>query len=287
MTLIENPTPKPGESKQDFISRCIPYVKKEHPSWKQDKVSAVCYSIWNRKSQNSEYEIFTDDAVMIFEKPKENMQEETNSENQEKENQEQPESTKMVAVIGDRFMNGGYLSFEELEKCYKNWENTLHDINHMGTSTGFFLMQQDITYFVGFHKNVKLNKETKEVTMEIVGEESTQYYKAWKGFVNLCEKAGLIPNVSVTYYAKRKLVKASELPSSVDWKTEGYNEDDMVPILEGVQPVCVSTVFRGRCNDKDGCGIKNAEICDCQENLENDFKEQIERIKAKEKKLNK
>ena len=47
------PNPKPGESKDKFIGRCIPYVKKEHPDWKQDKCVAVCYSLWRKKHPGS------------------------------------------------------------------------------------------------------------------------------------------------------------------------------------------------------------------------------------------
>lgn len=165
----------------------------------------------------------------------------------------------MIAVIGNRFMNGGYLSKEVLEASYKKWSGTLHDINHMGTSTGFFLMQTDITYFIGYHTNVQFNKESGEVSMELNIEESTKFAEAWNGFIKLCERANQIPNVSVTYYGKRDFILASNLPKEVPWKKEGYGKDDLVPVLTEITPVCVSTVLEGRCNDKDGCGIRNNE----------------------------
>lgn len=258
---------------------------KEHPSWSEADASAVVHSVWNRRHKNfAGYELFTDEAVIISEKPQ------TPIENAEDD--EPHENRRMVAIIGDRFMNGGFFPFSELKKCYKQWENTLHDINHMGTSTGFFLLQQDITYFVAFHKNVKLNAASKEVSMDIIPEKSTHYHDAWKGFLALCDKAGMIPNVSVTYYGKRKFIPASDLPKGIDWKKEGYGKDDLVPVLYNVVPVCVSTVFMGRCSDKDGCGIKNIDACDCQkhdnenENFKKAYEEQIERIKQKLKKLN-
>jgi len=166
-------------------------------------------------------------------------------------------SKNMIAVIGDRFMNGGYLSKEVLEASYKKWNGTLHDINHMGTSTGFFLMQSDITYFVGYHSNVQYDKETGEVSMELNIEDSTAFAEKWRGFIKLCESAGQIPNVSVTYFGKRDWITASNLPKGVPWKKEGYTKDDLVPVLTEITPVCVSTVLKGRCNDKDGCGIRN------------------------------
>ena len=54
------PTPKPGEKKDDFISRCIPMIIKEKQD-KKEKISegqpfAICQSIWteSKKKKNKE-----------------------------------------------------------------------------------------------------------------------------------------------------------------------------------------------------------------------------------------
>jgi len=194
----------------------------------------------------------------------------------------------ITAVIGDRFLNGGFFPKEELERVYKGWEGTLHDINHWGTSypTGF-TSSSNILYFVGFHKNVEYNSTTREVTMNIQVNRETMYGKAWEKYVETCELAGIIPNVSVTYLGRQKLIKANELPEGTDYKSEGYSDNDLVPILTDVEPVCVSTVLRGRCDDKDGCGIQDSfsqdekEITDA---LEKERQEIIKYLKDKEEK---
>ena len=213
-------------------------------------------------------------------------------ESEEAEKPTQTGTRNMIAVIGDRFMNGGFLSKEVLEKCYKKWGGTLHDINHMGTSTGFFLMQTDITYFIGWHSNVKYNKETYEVSMQLNIHDATTFAADWQAYVDLCALANKIPNVSVTYYGKRDWILASNLPKNIPWKKEGYCKDDLVPILTEITPICVSTVLQGRCNDKDGCGLRNdneengskleVEVTINLQQLEQKRKEIIERIKAKE-----
>jgi len=78
-------------------------------------------------------------------------------------------------------------------------------------------------------------------------------------------------------------------------KAEGFNKDDLVPIITEVEPVCVSTVLRGRCNDKDGCGVRQDSCSDgtcglkdeqeVTDALEKERQEIIERIKSKEEKL--
>lgn len=279
MDLLENPTPKKGETQKQFIKRCIPYVHDEHPSWKMDKVKAVCYDIYRRKHKNADEEMFHDEAQLISVPIETQISEEGGM--------QQTGVKRMIAVIGNRFMNGGFLSTEELKKCYKQWEGTLHDINHMGTSTGFFLAQTDIEYFIGWHSNVKINGD--EVSMDLNIDDDTTHASGWKGYIGLCEKASKIPNVSVTYYGKRDFIIASKLPANVPWKKEGFGKDDLVPILHDIRPVCVSTVLQGRCNDRDGCGIRQGE----EENEDNEDSEEFEkqkleiinRIKEKEKKL--
>lgn len=166
-------------------------------------------------------------------------------------------SRHLVAIFGDRFMNGGWIAKEELKKCAKKWNGTLHDINHMGTNTGFFLAQSDITYFIGYHTNVKYHEINKSVSMELHIHNATKFASAWEAYVELCDMAGKIPNVSVTYYGMQKFIPTSELPKECNWRAEGYGKDDLVPVLTQIRPVCVSTVLQGRCDDKGGCGIRD------------------------------
>jgi hypothetical protein len=196
---------------------------------------------------------------------------------------------KITAMIGDRFMNGGFFPAKELQRVYKKWEGTKHDINHFGTHfpAGFF-SQSNILYFVGYHKNVKYNTATKEMTMNIVIHPNAMYADAWKAYIDICKMSGAIPNVSVTYMGKQEYVLAKNLPKEAKWKAEGFDKDDLVPILSEVEPVCVATVLEGRCNDKDGCGMHDScsdGTCDVPKEQDVSDALDIERIKAKEQKV--
>ena len=48
------PTPRSGESKEDYIGRCIPQLKDEGKEQKQ--AIAICYSMWERRNENKEIE---------------------------------------------------------------------------------------------------------------------------------------------------------------------------------------------------------------------------------------
>jgi hypothetical protein len=42
------PHPKEGESKKEFISRCIPILI--HEGRESDQAAAICYSLWERRN---------------------------------------------------------------------------------------------------------------------------------------------------------------------------------------------------------------------------------------------
>ena len=168
----------------------------------------------------------------------------------------EPGVRRSIAMIGDRFMNRQFFSASTLEKSAPLWENTLHDINHMGTTfrTGFSA-QSNILYFVGRQDNVQYDAETKALSMDIHPKLNTHYGQDWQAFIELCEEATLVPNVSISFLGKVKRVQASELPEGSDYVAQGYKETDMVEYIHSVVPRALSTVLQGLCNDKQGCGI--------------------------------
>ena len=48
------PTPRSGESQQNFISRCISTLHKLDPERDDKQIQAICYSQWRRKGRNGE-----------------------------------------------------------------------------------------------------------------------------------------------------------------------------------------------------------------------------------------
>jgi len=51
------PIPKKGETKKDFISRCIPFVIEEGTTDDPKQAAAICYSIWRRSKKKSAEEL--------------------------------------------------------------------------------------------------------------------------------------------------------------------------------------------------------------------------------------
>ena len=243
--------PKPGESKDKFISRCISYMNKneagKYPDPKQR--AAICYSMWKNKDKKKQdaYQEFTFEVPMTV----------TTEVTLGAEGGIKTSKTRhATAIVGDKFYKGHFMPASELEKAYGGWEGSLHDINHQGT-TDFrgFTVSSNILYFVGYNDNVKYDPETKKVSMDIHYDNNTRYGKDVEAYVNLCDKAGQIPNVSVAFNAKVGIMKASELPEGVDYKQYGLSADDSVNYLYNIQPKALSTVLQGACSSDTGCGI--------------------------------
>lgn len=260
------PKPNPNESEKDYVARCIPIVLHEGTTKDSSQASAICHSMYKQHKEKNEgnvdenkKELFTCESTIQF------INQEPIITNADTGETKTPETRRMVALVGNRFMNGGFFSWEEAKRVAALWKGTLHDINHMGTNASAIDPRPDIRFFIGYHDNIQIDEVNKTISMDIHIEKGTMYAEAWEGYMKLCEKAGRIPNVSTTYYGKRKLVKVSELPEGTNYEEEGYSKDDLVPYLYDVQPVCISTVLEGKCDGKAGCGIrKNKTSCSCE-----------------------
>jgi len=68
------PVPKEGESRSDFISRCIPFVIHEGTTKDPKQAAAICHSIWRKHHPGAKAEKASDVQALIFDKPKFNRQ---------------------------------------------------------------------------------------------------------------------------------------------------------------------------------------------------------------------
>lgn len=172
-------------------------------------------------------------------------------------------------IIGDRFMHGVFIAGTELEKAYRGWNNTLHDINHMGSgyqASMFTAVPADISYIVGHQDSLSYNKTTKAVEATIHIDKNAVRYNEWKAYVDICNAINRPPNVSVFYFSMIRFVKARDLPKDSHYQQNGYKADDTVPCAFNIMPYMLSTVTRGMCDDKKGCGIKNSNSDSCEDN---------------------
>jgi hypothetical protein len=194
---------------------------------------------------------------------------------------------KATCVIGDRFYKGKYLSMTELQKNYKSMDGSYHDINHWGTT--YLDGNPNIEYIVGYQDNANLDKTTKALTADVHIVETARNYDTWRGFFDINKAAKRIQNVSVSFFASNKKMKASEL--GIDFAAQGYRADDEIEYLYDLEFQGLSSIFKGACSDKDGCGIHkqdaqkqpvcNDKSCEDKQN-KRILEDKIKRIKGKE-----
>jgi cation transport regulator ChaB len=181
---------------------------------------------------------------------------------------------KAVAVVGDRMMKNAFVPYKVLRQTLDEWNGTIHDINHMATSypdTSFPFKRQNIEYVIGYQDNAYANDSTKEISMDVNINKNAPKFTAWKSFVDIKNKSGKIPNVSMSIDARFKKIKVKELQFDSDSydnaKMQGFNDDDIIEYLLEVYPRALTTCIQGDCSAKKGCGLaikhEHESNCNC------------------------
>ena len=219
------PSPKPNEKESDFISRCVPYVKKEHPDWEQDKCTAVCYSIWREsKKKNNEESDMTSNRVLLHLKASMFKPITINAE------EEKIGFDRATILVGDGTFNGLYFPKEELEKAFLSWDKQPINLDH----------SNKIEDIVGFIKEPFYDKVNHKITVQPIIDEMMPKSPIAVGYINNRLKAGAVPEVSVGVWLDR-----------IDEEFEGKTR----LTARNLQGDHLALVTRGACSPEDGCGI--------------------------------
>lgn len=250
------PEHKKGESRKKWMKKCVPHViKKEGLSLKQARGKCNgMYTNWKKKGNNAMVE------EMEYEEGKKYSSVQFKFSATGRFIEAADGGHNMVIAVGNSFMKGIYLSAKELKKACKAFNNTPHDLNHMGTGyriTMFSVVPSDVSYVVGYQDNAHFDDATGEARATIHINEQSMRYNEWKSYVDTCAQMERTPNVSMFVLGNLEWIEARKLPKNSHYGKNGYKADELVPCMTELRPVAVSTVFKGACNDKDGCGIRN------------------------------
>jgi len=253
MPLIK---PRPDEDQKDFLNRCMAneQMNKEFPDSTQRY--AVCNSQWKNKGTDmtaiKTRTTFKQRTARFIADP-------MSIPKIRRDVARREGAIAAVAVKGDQFWNSGktkeFSTSQGLSEGYKTMDRTFHDLDHGAdphSPSGMHIRIEDI---VGYHDFTEWDANNKEMIIYIYPHEDMPAYKTWQAFLDLCSKADKTPNISVEYFSKDEQVKASELGENVDYKSYGFNDDDLIWVERSYQFIGAATVNIGACNDKDGCGL--------------------------------
>ena len=271
----DNPTTvNDTEAKLSFMKRCRPHL--ERRGMTPDEAAYTCNAIWEDVADRPPGDgiipeggttggptgrsaTYPKPERFLFSLTCEDIQPLKTTMNLDKKDKQDStkDDFKAVCVYGDRFYKDKFLSMAELQKAYQSLNGSYHDINHWGTT--YLDGNPNIEYIVGYQDNVKLDSTSKALTADIHIMKSAEKYQLWRGFVDINQKINKIPNVSVSFYSSKKMMKAKEL-EGIDFAAHGYKGDDDVDYLYDLDFQALSTVFKGACSDADGCGIQKQDM---------------------------
>lgn len=280
------PTLKKGESEEDFVSRCIPFVLNEGNAEDEKQAAAICHSMYKEhmKKTKSTYSEYISNGYQLVS----GNIELTNTDlgNSVIINKEEYVEVELIACKGDFFLQNDFVPSDVLKASAEKWSGTIHDISHMATNypNGLAGEEENIEYEVGFNKFESYDENTKELKVKSYIRKDSPKFNAWKNHVAICKASGKTPNVSISALAKKKLINASEIPSGTKIPVRYKNSSKVIAIADFL-PLGITTCMLGKCNDADGCGIilKGNDTClDGSCGFDNATKENEREIKRKE-----
>ena len=185
----------------------------------------------------------------------------------------------IVAAVGDIFYQNVFMPMATIKKASTKWNKSIHDFSHLATGypTGDFKEVERVDFVVGFHKKAHFDKSIGGAKMMAYVSHQAPQYRAWRNYIDICRAAGTIPNTSLNGMARFGMMDVKELPSGVKVPKDAVDSQGNVVYVKELYPNAVTTCLRGKCDDKDGCGVDVSNSCNCDSvscsNEENEDKE--------------
>lgn len=229
------PKPKKGEKEQEYISRCIQFVKHEDPKISNEQASAMCYTTWRNRNKKREMRRLS--AKIEFKNPEIqqtwlNKLDELMNELKQN-NRKLLELPRSTLIVGNGTYNGEYFPAEEIEKSYHTLEKQPYINDH----------SDKIRDEVGWWTDVQYDKETFKMSgVPVLNMDVPEATTAFH-YIRNRALAGTVAELSAGVF-----VTPVEEPLSKDSKETHIVCRDL-SFDHG------SNVSRGACSPTDGAGI--------------------------------
>jgi hypothetical protein len=299
------PRPKPNQTKDEYISYCMAYVKEHEPkakNWSRGRLYKHCEGLWEKYKSTNASELNTSELTetnnilipLAFSSDDfESFSSNSSGYEINFTDKGRYETVDAVIAMGDMFYGNVFVSSDVLRESVQQWENTYHDLSHLGTMyPAGFSYTENLDYIVGYNSDARFDETIRGIRLKFNINKNSPKYQTWKAFVETSMDAGRIPNVSIYGFASLKVINANELPEGVRVPETAINDGKVVAI-SSITPVAVTTCLRGKCNDSAGCGIKQGMSCESgtcdsvKDSPDGETKETNESEVSKEDKINK
>ena len=239
--MVIIPEHKKGESRSEWMARCVPYIEKEgkdhdaavgqcegmYDSWKKKESSSKSKKIYMNLGAklNCHYE---DDKISMISPNTVLATDKTYSWTYNSDKKLSIDTS--TIIVGDGVYNGVFFPKEELEKIYNFWDKLPININHN---------DETIEDIVGYIDEPKF--DGMRITVKPILVPETSKYNAVMGYIKSRLQAGRVPNVSIGLWADRY--------------EEELEDGTMRSTARNLEPDHLAIVVQGACSPEDGCGI--------------------------------
>lgn len=261
------PKPKPNQSKDEYISYCISYIKKNEPDksgWSDGRLYKHCEGLWDKYRNNSNSELsdvlssekykpfsFTSIGIgmMMMDNGKISMSE------LDTETKKGYTTVDAVVAVGDRFYGNIYVPSKVLKDTAKKWNGTYNDISHLATAypAGFSAIE-NMEYITGYNSDAFFDESISAVRVKMHINHDAPKYKTWKNFVDTSRDAGRIPNVSIFGFSNFISMNVDDIPKGVKIPIDAVHNGKVIAMGD-MFPFAITTCLKGKCDDVAGCGI--------------------------------
>ena len=283
------PSVKEGQSKSEYISYCISWIKEHEPEkaeWSSGRLYKHCEGLWDNRNkthastmQDISKELdnigyrqiaFTSDGIGIGKLEggtisMSDMQEEFESDGK---NVRRYDVVDAVVAVGDRFYGNMYVPSSVLKASAHQWNSTYNDISHLGTMYPAGMGSvENMEYITGYNSDANFDEAINAVRVKMHINQNAPKYGVWKSYMDITKDAKRIPNVSIFGFYKSKAIRKSQIPSGTVIPKTALHGDYIIAMADLI-PFAITTCLKGKCDDVAGCGIstgftEDGAQCDC------------------------
>lgn len=275
------PEVKKGQTKSEYISYCISWIKENEPDkkdWSTGRLYKHCEGLWNSAKSTSREKAdaktmeklsaqfknlgykpiaFTSDniGIVTFNDGTISMSEMTEEFESDGETVRYYDVVDAVVAVGDRFYGTLYVSSDVLRMSAHLWNSTYNDLSHFGTMYPAGMSStENLEFITGYNSDAVFDDDINAVRVKMHISHNSPKYSVWKSFMDVTKDAKRIPNVSIFGFYKAKAMKKDKLPVGVV-VPDGALHGNYVIAMSDIIPFAISTVLKGKCDDVAGCGI--------------------------------
>ena len=226
--MINIPEIREGESRKNYVARCIPYVV-EHEGLTQEQAVGKCEGLYNEHEKKEKSSLDNEEITGQLEFKGSGIVKINN------------DLLKLEAIIckEEVFYDGIFITSGVFKNSVESWANKPVDLEHNSE------LKNDKSYIIGYVGKTIWNEQDKTISAEIFINRKSQRYEEFKQLYDKIIGQNRPLNVSVFGNATYKRIKT---------------KDGTIHTLSSFQPTSLAVCEVGKCDEDLGCKVTTEKI---------------------------